>query len=304
MPKQSTRQSIRDRMINLLPQLTATERRIANVILADFPYGGLVTIQELAERSRSSAPSITRFVAKIGCSGYQDFQRQLIGALRERELSPIELKLTEAPSKGTDFLADYTHRLARLMRLMSDNLPAQTFNEVCDLIADPARHIFMIGGRVTDSIAQMLAIHLRQIRGRIYHLPADTEQWPEYVLRMRKQDLLILFDVRRYDPRLAELAAIVSQKRGSVVVSVTDKWLSPTTHYSDHVFPVPTDLETPWDTSVCLLTLAEAIIVRVSEMDWPATRKRISNWDTIRFALSARGGVDTEAESSSADRQD
>ncbi len=304
MPKQSTRQSIRDRMINLLPQLTATERRVANVILADFPYGGLVTIQELAERSRSSAPSITKFVAKIGCSGYQDFQRQLIGALRERELSPIELKLTEAPSKGTDFLADYTHRLARLMRLMSDNLPAQTFNEVCDLIADPARNIFMIGGRVTDSIAQMLAIHLRQIRGRIYHLPADTEQWPEYVLRMRKQDLLILFDVRRYDPRLAELAAIVSQKRGSVVVSVTDKWLSPTTHYSNHIFPVPTDLETPWDTSVCLLTLAEAIIVRVSEMDWPATRKRISNWDAIRFALSARGGVDPEAESSSADRQD
>jgi DNA-binding MurR/RpiR family transcriptional regulator len=304
MPKQSTRQSIRDRMINQMPQLTATERRIANVILADFPYGGLVTIQELAERSRSSAPSITRFVAKIGCGGYQDFQRQLIGALRKRELSPIELKLTEAPSKGTDFLADYTHRVARLMRLMSENLPAQTFNEVCDLIADPSRNIFMIGGRVTDSIAQILAIHLRQIRGRIYHLPADPEQWPEYVLRMRKQDVLILFDVRRYDPRLAELAAIVSRKRGSAVVSVTDKWLSPTSQYASHIFPVPTDLETPWDTSICLVTLAEAIIVRVSEMDWPATRKRISNWDAIRFALSARGGVDPETEVSSTDRYD
>ena len=48
------------------PKLTASERKIANAILADYPFTGLQTIQELAERTGVSAPSITRFVSKVG----------------------------------------------------------------------------------------------------------------------------------------------------------------------------------------------------------------------------------------------
>ena len=77
------------------------------------------------------------------------------------------------------------------------------------LVADPARNIFLLGGRVSDSIAALLSIHLRQIRPRVHQLPADPEHWPDQLLQMRKQDVLILFDFRRYQPDLAELAEIV-----------------------------------------------------------------------------------------------
>ena len=269
-----------------MEQLTASELKVASVLLSDYPYGGLVTIQELAKKSRVSAPSITRFVSKLGCSGYQDFQRQLIGELKQRELSPIELKLTEAPSTGSHFLTDYTSRLVGQMSYMAENIPPQQFEKVCELISDPSRDIYILGGRVTDSIALLLSIHLRQIRSRIYHMPSNPELWPEYVLRMRKQDVVVLFDLRRYQKNLASLARIISEQRQSTIVSITDKWMSPIADHAAHVFAVPIELETAWDTQVCLVALVEAIIVRVSESNWAATRKRIEDWDAIRFRLS------------------
>lgn len=279
--------SLKARISDVMGQLTASELKVSGVLLSDYPYAGLVTIQELARKSHVSAPSITRFISKIGCSGYQDFQRQLIGELKQRELSPIELKLTELPTSGSQFLADYTHRLLGQMEDMAETIAPWQFETVCDLIADPTRAIYMLGGRVTDSIALLLSIHLRQIRSRIYHMPSNPELWPEYVLRMRKQDVVILFDLRRYEKNLARLAGAIAAKRQSTIVAITDKWMSPISEHAAHVFAVPIELETAWDTQVCLVALVEAIIVRVSEANWSATRRRIEDWDDVRFRLSA-----------------
>lgn len=296
MSEETPKTSLRTRISEVMDQLTASELKVSGVLLSDYPYAGLVTIQELAKKSRVSAPSITRFIAKIGCSGYQDFQRQLIGELKQRELSPIDLKLTEAPLSGSNFLTDYTQRLIDQMKYMAENIPPQQFEKVCELIADPSRDIYILGGRVTDSIALLLSIHLRQIRSRIYHMPSNPELWPEYVLRMRKQDVVILFDLRRYQKNLANLAQVVSEKRQSTIIAITDKWMSPMAAHAAHVFAVPIELKTAWGTQVCFVTLVEAIIVRVSESNWSATRQRIEDWDAIRFCLSGdkEGASDEE----------
>ena len=65
-----TSSTIRTRIRAAAEQLTASERKIANAILADYPFTGLESIQELAAKTGVSAPSITRFVSKIGCGGF------------------------------------------------------------------------------------------------------------------------------------------------------------------------------------------------------------------------------------------
>lgn len=156
-------------------------------------------------------------------------------------------------------------------------------------MADPSRNIFLIGGRVSDSIAAMFAIHLRQIRDRIYHLPINTEIWPDYILRMRRRDVVILFDFRRYQANLTELAQIIASNRQANVIAVTDKWLSPAARHASHVLAVPTEIGTAWDGQVSAVTLIEAMIVKISEQDWDATRKRIEQWDAVRLAPPVGG---------------
>jgi DNA-binding MurR/RpiR family transcriptional regulator len=263
---------------------TASERKIANTLLADYPFGGLQTIQELAERTGVSAPSVTRFVSKLGFSGYQEFQRQLIAELREGSRSPLDLKRTERLGSGTTFLADYARRAMRRMEEMADSLPQETFDRILALLVDPARAIFLLGGRISDSIASFLAIHLQQIRPKVHHLPSNPENWPDQLLQMRRQDVLMLFDFRRYQPDLARLAEVAAARRHPSIVLVTDRWISPIARHSDHVVALPIEIETAWDTIVCAVAFVEALIVRVSEADWPATRKRIEAWDALRLS--------------------
>jgi DNA-binding MurR/RpiR family transcriptional regulator len=286
--------SVRETIRRETAKLTASERKIANAVLADYPFGGLQPIQELAMHIGVSAPSITRFVSKLGFAGYQEFQRQLIGELREGRRSPLDLKATEKLGSGNAFLADYSRRTSERINEMAQSVPQEQFDRILSLVADPARAIFVLGGRISDSIATYLSLHLRQIRPKIHHLPANPEHWPDQLLSMRKQDVLILFDFRRYQADLAHLAEIAMSKRQPSIVLITDKWMSPIARHSDHVVALPIESETAWDTVVCAIVFVEALIVKVSESDWPATRKRIEAWDELRLTppITKNGDLD------------
>lgn len=275
----TVRETIRRESANL----TVSERKIGDAVLADYPFGALQTIQELAERTGVSAPSITRFVGKIGFAGYQEFQRQLIAELRESRSSPLQLKATEKLGDADAFLADYARRAADRIHEMSGSVPQEQFDRVLALLADPARAVFLLGGRASDNIAAFLSVHLKQIRPKVHHLPPNPEHWPDLLLSMRRQDVLVLFDFRRYQRDLESLAEIVANQCRPSIVLITDKWMSPIARHSDHVVALPIDIETAWDTLVCAIAFVEALIVKVSELNWATARERLETWDKLRL---------------------
>ena len=279
--------TVRTRIREAAGQLTASERKIANAILADYPFTALESIQELAAKTGVSAPSVTRFVSKIGCGGFQDLQRQLIAELKEGQRSPLDLKPRQRPVGHSEFLSEYVARVSAALQEMSTTVSQAQFDILAGLLADPARHVFLLGGRISDNIASFLSIHLRQIRSGVYRIADNPEFWPEHVLRMRKKDVVMLFDFRRYQLNLARLAETVAAKRGSTIIVVTDKWISPAARSAGHIVALPIDAATAWDTAVTAMAFVEALIVRVSEADWNATQKRIRDWDDIRFSMSA-----------------
>lgn len=273
---------VRAAIVGALPNLTATERKLANTVLANYPFNGLQTVTELAESTGVSAPSITRFVAKLGFSGYQEFQRRLIDELKETRQSPLDL-MTDGPvAVAGAFLNDYASRVSQIMQQMIESISEEQFEAIVTLLADPGRQIFVLGGRITDSLARYLSLHLQQVRDRVFHLPAHPDLQPEYLLRMRRQDVLILFDFRRYQPDLARLANIVRSQRRAQIVLITDKWMSPIARDATSVFGLPIGIGTAWDSGVAAVALAEALIVRLSDVDWPTTRARIEALDTLR----------------------
>lgn len=280
---------VRTRIIELSNKLTGTERKLSTVLLSDYPFAGLGTIQALAARTKVSPPSISRFVTKLGFSGYLDFQRSLIEELKESQRSPIDLHDDARTVEGT-FLEDFLRRAGELMAASAQAITNDQFERVCAHLADEKRNIFVLGGRISDAIALYLSRHLRQIRAGVFHLPSDPEVWPEYLLRMKPRDVLFLVDFRRYQPSLAELAARASGQHGARVVVVTDKWLSPISGHADEVLAVPIESGTVWDSYAPALTLMEAIVTRIAEDNWDQTRTRIEAWDAARLPL----GGDTD----------
>lgn len=278
--------NIRKRIETAAIGFTPSERKLATVLLSDYPYAGLIKMQELAERAEVSQPSISRFVIKIGLTGFPELQKHLVSELREGDRSPVDIHSTSEQIKG-GYLNGFLHLAAEQMASAGQAVTETQFEQICSLVADPKRAIYAVGGRISDTIAQHLSFHLRQSRERVYHLPRDPEVWPEYLLRMKAGDIFFLVDFRRYQKNLWQLAKQAQAQKVQVVL-MTDQWLSPATRYTSEVLVVPIETGTIWDSYAPALALTEAIVTRVAGKTWPQTRKRIEAWDAMRDGFRER----------------
>lgn len=263
---------------------TSSERKLSAALLADYPFGGLEPIQTLASKTSVSSPSISRFITKLGFSGYQDFQQSLIAELKEGQKSPVDLHETRRGFQGA-FLEGFMSRASQLLDETTQIISESQFDQVCQALARENRSIYLIGGRMSDVVSQYLARHLRQFRPKVYHIPSDPEIWPEYLLRMKPKDILFICDFRRYQRSLELLAEKAHKQRNAQIILMTDTWLSPIAKHASDVLPVPIDSGTIWDSYTAGLAIAEALITRITEANWQQTKDRIEAWDAVRLNL-------------------
>ncbi len=273
---------VRERIENVSSEMTTTERRISAAILLDYPFAGLAPIQELATNTNTSPPTISRFVSKLGFQGFQDFQRSLIGELKERERSPVDLQRTAQPVDGA-YLENFLTRAGKIVTNATTAISEGQFDRVCDLLGDPRRALFVIGGRMSDTIAGYLSRHLRQTRDKVYHMPPDPEVWPEYLLRMKPRDILFVADFRRYQKSLERLAERAARDRRVQTILLTDRWLSPVSQHATEILAVPIESNTLWDSYSGAFAVIEATVTRIAENNWKTTKARIESWDSLRL---------------------
>ena len=272
---------IKDRLEACGTLMTTSERKMAAALLSDHPYAGLASVQELAKRAEVSPPSISRFVTKIGLAGYQEFQRELLAELKEGQRSPVDVHRGTRQVEG-GYLRDFFSRAASQLVDSPVAITEAQFERICTLLSNQKRDVYILGGRISDTIAQHLSFHLRQTRKGVFHLPSNQEVWPEYLLRMKPGDLLFVVDFRRYQKPLECLAQWSTKSAGARVILMTDRWLSPIARHASEILPVPIESGILWDKYTAGLAVTEAIVTRIAEENWDRTKARIEAWDALR----------------------
>ena len=103
---------------------------------------------------------------------------------------------------------------------------------------------------------------------------ARNERGELVAIDVKPGDLAVLFDVRRYDPAMLDIAHTLSRRKAHIVL-ITDEWLSPITRHARYCLPCRTETGRTWDANAVLLGLVEAIIARVTELGWKTASERI-----------------------------
>lgn len=275
--------SIAEHIQQSFERLTPTERKSARVLLANYPFVGLETVAEFAKRSDVSGPTILRLVAKLGYSSYTEFQRVLRGELEARLQSP--LAKAAAPDNrrpGAHGLVDqFAEAVCGNIRQAVRHLPRAEFEAVVELLADDRRRVLLVGGRFTDALARYLYSHLQVLRAHVQHLSEQPSSWPEVLLDVGKRDVLVVFDIRRYQDDLNRLSQQVAGC-GATVVLFTDQWLSPIAKVAKHIFSTPIDVPSNWDSSVATLAIVEAMITALNNRQWSQVKQRIERLEALR----------------------
>ena len=272
--------TVRNTIDSLSDSLTQSERKLAATLLSNYPYSGLLNIQELAEEAGVSAASISRFTGKLGFDGYADMQRRLVEELRRGNVSPVDLHNRNTRIDGS-FLAGFLARAATQIETAGTAITEAQFDRITALLSDRKRQVFAMGGRISDTIARHLTFHLIQSRGGVEHLSRDPESWPGQILRMEPGDVVFLVDFRRYEAATERLARAITTRRVKIVL-LTDSWISPIKNHAAEVLAVPIETGTVWDSYAAALAIVEAIVARIADLTWDDTRARIEDWDATR----------------------
>ncbi|WP_309083922.1 MurR/RpiR family transcriptional regulator [Chelativorans sp.] len=281
-----------------LPQLSGREARAARHLLANYPMAGLTTVAEFAAQSGVSTATILRLVKRLGFSVYADFQAALRRHLEETLQSPLirfgERQVSEG-SENDPFLDRFMEAMVGHMQALRGSVPAAEFEKVVALLSDPRRDIHIVGGRYSSNLGAYVADLLTAVRGRVFTIRGQTQQWPQHLLDMGKSSVLLVFDVRRYQQDVIEFAGAAS-RRGATVVLLTDAWQSPASRAADHVLTFQVESPSIFDVLTIGMALSEALVGAVASKLGGSGRERIEALEELRrpFAPKEAGLNRTE----------
>jgi DNA-binding MurR/RpiR family transcriptional regulator len=262
-----------------LGELTPTERRAAHVLLSNYPFAGLETVAQFAARAGVSAPSILRFIARLGFSAYSDFQRRLKEELEAQLQSPLMKRMPESRN-GSPF-ADFAHAVISNLTQTFDAIPPAEFEAIITLLADTKRRIHLVGGRFTEAIALYALRHLRVIRPDVVLVEGQAATWRDQVIDFGKRDVLVVFDIRRYQEDVILLAAEAAE-RGTTIVLFTDQWLSPIARLAKHVISARIVVPSNWDSNAAIFAVIEALVAGLTKSVWEVAEARMKVLEELR----------------------
>ena len=277
----TSKPTLADRVTASMASLSEAERRAARALLARYPTTGMETVALFAERAKVSAPTILRFVAKLGFAGYADFRR----ALREEMEAQAEYPLTRPHADGTSTaFSAFTQSLVTTVENSLAMVSQSDMEKLTDLLIDERREIFLLGGDFTDPAARHLEFHLRKMRSRVRLFSQALPRRADELADIRKRDVVILFDIRRYQLDTIRTAEI-AKERGAVVALFTDRWMSDVAQVADIVIRAQVDLPSPWDSLIGLIALVETLALSIDARQWPIARARFETIEGVRGKL-------------------
>jgi len=273
MPTQDM--NIADRLRQRYKEFKPAERKIANRLLDDYPMAGLVSITELSKASKVSTPTVMRTLKRIGFDSFVSFQKALKQELSETLADPVARHGQWARGAPREHILNRSaESVLKNLKDTMNQISHRDFNAVVGLLSDTGRSLHLVGGRITHAFSDYLGTHLEVIRSGVYKLPAEVSLWSHRLLDMDEGDVLVIFDVRRYEADLLSLAELASDK-GVDVVLFTDQWLSPIASLARYSFPVRIEAPSGWDSGVATLYVVEAMINAVECKLWPEAEQRI-----------------------------
>lgn len=265
---------VSDKLLAARDQMTPSERQLITVLLDDYPIAGLGSITDLASAASVSTTTVARMLQKIGFDGYPPFQAALRAELKQMISDPIaKHAVWQTGLPDEHILNRYSKQAIQNQERSLNDVRPEDFDACCQLLSDTGRQIFVTGGRISGTLAQYAFLHLQVIRADVRLIPSSGS-WPHYLLDMKEGDVLIVFDLRRYENNTLQLAQMCHDK-GARVVLFTDHWRSPIHRHAAVTFAARIAVPSAWDSSLSIMMLVECAIAAVQENLWDNVQQRM-----------------------------
>jgi DNA-binding MurR/RpiR family transcriptional regulator len=235
--------------------LTPSERRLADVVLADPQAVAFGTVATLAARAGTSGPTVVRFATKLGFQGFADLQseaqREIADALR-----PATTRIRERPAGAV---------VARVLEADLENVRAtlaaiepDAFDDAIALLSDRRRRVFVLAGEIARGVGIVLVTQLDLLRDGVVALGGTPVRIARQLADVAEGDVVVAIEHRRYERWLLD-ALEHARAAGAEVIALTDRALSPVGEDARQSFVVAAEGVGPFDSHTASLALVNAL---------------------------------------------
>lgn len=235
--------------------LTPTERRIAEAVLAEPTLLAFGTVSDLADHVGTSRPSVVRFANKLGFDGYSNLQDHV-----QKELSRRLARPSERIRSDTATALPARVAINDALSTVFDALDGRRIEELATLLVQ-AEKVWILSGETSQAGAHVLHSKLSLVRENVRSL--EEHSFGTDFSDAQPRDVAVVIDFFRYR-RVVVNAARVLADAGVTIIAITDSALSPLVELADTWCQIKVPAVGPFDSSVPVVTLCELLVAQVA----------------------------------------
>ncbi|WP_067388778.1 MurR/RpiR family transcriptional regulator [Streptomyces sp. F-3] len=260
------------------PHLSPGQRRIAQYLIENIAEAAFLSITELADRVGVSQPSVTRFAAAVGFSGYP--------ALRER-LQSIALRTlaggpgTAQEDRGNELQAAVDAEIENLENLRRDFADPERVIDTGRKLSQ-STPLTVLGLRISVSLAEYFAYAARRIHPDVRLVTRGGSVAYDALLQSREAGgtWVLAFSMPRHAHET--LAAVrVARSAGLKVALITDLALGPVAEEADVTFATGTGSRLVFDSYAAPVVMCAALLQAMTDADPERTQARLEEYEQV-----------------------
>lgn len=256
--------------------LTRSERRVAEIVIASPQLVAFGTVAELAEAAGAGAATVVRLAGKLGYDGFTGLQAAVQADLA-RQLRPAAERIREPAAD--DPLAQHLRIEVGNVHATLAGIDASEYGAAVELLTDPERSVLVLSGDASTCVALQLVGELQALRSGVSLLGGNAVQVTSRIASIAPGDVVVVMDLRRYDRWVVE-ALGRAQARGAVVIALTDSLLSPLSAAARCRFVVSAAGGGPFDSHTGTLAVCNLLVAGVAAALRDVAADRLERMET------------------------
>jgi DNA-binding MurR/RpiR family transcriptional regulator len=270
------------RLHDVRDELTATERRLAEIVLDEPQTVAFGTVAAYATAAGTSGASVVRFANHLGYDGFIELQADVQAELSSHLRPAVERIRQPAHDDvvGRTLAVELENVRASLEAIDRRALAAAATR----LAAHKAR-VVVLPGSASYGVGYHLADQLGLLRDDVVLAWGAPAAVTAALASLKRTDVVVAIDVRRYDVSVLDAASVVT-KRGVPLIAITDSALSPLAVGATITFKIEGEGAGPFDSQTGAMAVANALVTSVAQRLRASATRRL---DRVEQAWRAAG---------------
>ncbi len=258
--------------------LSGAKQEVAVFTLSNPDTVAFMTIDELASSAGVSASTVSRAAAEMGYRGFPEMQEEVRVFLKQR-LLPTERLERASISEGSFGFRESLSKDIENIQMTAERISEKTFNQAVKLLCE-AREVNVAGMRTQYGAASFFSLVLEQVRGGVNLITLNEGRYPEQLLRMTSEDVMVAICFPRYAKFTVSIVE-EAERLGCRIIALTDGALSPVGLMADVVIPTEYESQSFFNSTVAANAVLNALATGVALANKTEALQRVGKHSEI-----------------------